>query len=74
MLTWYKDGDLRVVVEAEPGKPVRVGTGETKAEALDDRLSTPIGWRPGCVPAAIRWAANEGWVSGELAEEVEAAQ
>jgi hypothetical protein len=71
MMYQFQDGDLAVVVESEPGKNIRIGTGTTHRKAECGLITTPLQWRPGILPHAIKWAAYEGWVSQELADEVD---
>jgi hypothetical protein len=63
--SWFKDGsDYVVILTGQPQDSVKIGVGETVAEAWDNLQATPIQsvGRDSGEAEAIRWAVGAGWV------------
>lgn len=68
---YFRDGSLWVaVLRGMPQDSVRLGCGETRAEAVSDLQATPIQSTgpDGGIAAAIRWAQHAGWITADCEE------
>lgn len=65
----FRDGNLYVAIETgQPEHQVKIGIGETREDALKALEDVPIqstGLDSG-LAAAISWAKNAGWFTGDL--------
>lgn len=74
METWYRDGDMFVVLETGmPSSNVEIGVGRTPLEAKGSQEKTPIQCvgKDSGVGAALRWAFRHDYISSADVEAIQ---